>query len=228
MLPHKPDRHRTNNVACNPAAVVTAVGSRTLEKAQAFIKETNSTSAKAYGSYEEVLDDANVHGVYIPLPTSLHLEWVKKAAYKGKHILLEKPIALVSAIYSKMPTVLCQFNAIVCLCLAFHCHCYAHDPAERSQSCMGAQTPAATDEILSICQNANVQLMDGTMWSHSDRVLRMEEAIAARLDPSGMGPLKAVTCTFCCAGQLCLGLSHPENQLDIIAAIVGFAFCRSQ
>lgn len=50
--------------------------------------------------------------------------------------------------------------------------------------------------------------MDGTMWSHSDRAERMQEAIAARLDPSGMGPLKAVTCTFCFAGKshtMCAG-----------------------
>lgn len=77
-------------------AVVIAVGSRTLQKAKDFIQETNSDSAKPYGSYEEVLEDGNVHGVYIPLPTALHLEWVKEAAEKGKHILLEKPIALVS------------------------------------------------------------------------------------------------------------------------------------
>ena len=76
-----------------------AVGSRTLDKAQAFIQETGAISAKAYGSYEEVLTDAAVHGVYIPLPTSLHLEWVKKAAAKGKHILLEKPIATVSGCF---------------------------------------------------------------------------------------------------------------------------------
>ena len=73
-----------------------AVGSRTLGKAEAFVQETRSESAKPYGSYEEVLAQAAVHGVYIPLPTSLHLEWVKKAAAAGKHILLEKPIALVS------------------------------------------------------------------------------------------------------------------------------------
>ena len=74
-----------------------AVGSRSLEKAEAFIKETDLTSAKAYGSYEEVLEDNSVHGVYIPLPTSMHLDWVKKVAAQGKHILLEKPIATVSS-----------------------------------------------------------------------------------------------------------------------------------
>ena len=78
------------------AVAVVAVGSRTIEKAKAFIKEIGAEAAKAYGSYEEVLNDPAVHGVYIPLPSSMHLEWVKKAAAKGKHILLEKPIATVS------------------------------------------------------------------------------------------------------------------------------------
>lgn len=46
-------------------------------------------------SYEEVLDAPEVDAVYVPLPTAIHLQWVKAAAAKGKHILLEKPIALV-------------------------------------------------------------------------------------------------------------------------------------
>jgi len=32
--------------------------------------------------------------VYIPLPSALHLHWVQAAAAAGKHILLEKPVAI--------------------------------------------------------------------------------------------------------------------------------------
>ena len=44
-----------------------------------------------------MIDDPNVEAVYIPLPGSLHVEWVAKAAAKGKHVMSEKPIALVGA-----------------------------------------------------------------------------------------------------------------------------------
>ncbi|GJQ91184.1 uncharacterized oxidoreductase-like protein [Tanacetum coccineum] len=44
--------------------------------------------------YDAVLDDPDVDAVYVPLPTSLHLQWAVLAAEKKKHILLEKPVAL--------------------------------------------------------------------------------------------------------------------------------------
>ncbi len=66
------------------------IASRSAEKARAAAAEFRIP--KAYGSYEELLADPEIEAVYIPLPNNLHLEWVKKAADAGKHILCEKPL----------------------------------------------------------------------------------------------------------------------------------------
>ena len=68
-----------------------AVAGRSLEKAEQFRAEFGFE--KAYGSYEELLADDAVEAVYIPLPNTLHCEWVLKAARAKKHILCEKPLA---------------------------------------------------------------------------------------------------------------------------------------
>jgi predicted dehydrogenase len=76
---------------------VVAIGSRDITKAQALITEWElDDTAVAYDSYEKVLQDPRVDAVYIPLPSTLHVEWVTKAAAAGKHILLEKPIAVTT------------------------------------------------------------------------------------------------------------------------------------
>ena len=70
---------------------VTAVASRSLDKAQAFAKEVGIPTA--YGSYEELLADPNVDAIYNPLPNSMHAEWSIKCAEAGKPTLCEKPLA---------------------------------------------------------------------------------------------------------------------------------------
>ncbi|KAJ0784283.1 putative D-xylose 1-dehydrogenase (NADP(+), D-xylono-1,5-lactone-forming) [Helianthus annuus] len=78
-----------------PNTTISAIGSRSLEKAVAFASENHfPESAKVYGSYEAVLDDPDVDAVYVPLPTSLHVRWAVLAAEKKKHVLLEKPVTL--------------------------------------------------------------------------------------------------------------------------------------
>lgn len=72
--------------------VVHAIASRDHARARAVADRFGAPLA--FGSYEELLASDEVDGVYIPLPTSQHIEWTLKAAQAGKHVLCEKPIAL--------------------------------------------------------------------------------------------------------------------------------------
>ncbi len=69
-----------------------AVGSRSKEKAEAFGAEFNIP--RRHGSYEALLADPEVDVVYISTPHPQHAEWAVKAAEAGKHVLVEKPMAI--------------------------------------------------------------------------------------------------------------------------------------
>jgi D-xylose 1-dehydrogenase (NADP+, D-xylono-1,5-lactone-forming) len=89
----------------------TAVASRNLQKAQAYALEHQIPTA--YGSYQELLDDPTLEGVYIPLPNSEHLEWAVKAMQAGKHVLCEKPLTLNAAEAQKLVEVSAQTGKVL-------------------------------------------------------------------------------------------------------------------
>jgi predicted dehydrogenase len=72
--------------------VLSAIASRDLAKARALADRFGAPHA--FGSYEELLASDKVDGVYIPLPTAQHVEWTATAVRAGKHVLVEKPLAL--------------------------------------------------------------------------------------------------------------------------------------
>lgn len=66
------------------------IASRTKEKADEF---ATKYATKAYYSYDELLNENTLDAIYIPLPNSLHYEWIKKALGLGKHVIVEKSLA---------------------------------------------------------------------------------------------------------------------------------------
>ena len=71
-----------------------AIGSRSLEKAQAFAARFGAK--RAYGSYQEVFSDPDVDLVYIALPHSCHFEAARDAINAGKPCLVEKSFMMNS------------------------------------------------------------------------------------------------------------------------------------
>ena len=73
-------------------ALCYAVASRSYEKAKEFAKQYGFE--KAYGSYEEMLNDREVELVYIATPHSHHYEHMKLCIRHKKHVLCEKPFTV--------------------------------------------------------------------------------------------------------------------------------------
>jgi D-xylose 1-dehydrogenase (NADP+, D-xylono-1,5-lactone-forming) len=73
----------------SPEIDLVGVASRTQERADEYAAEWGIP--RAYGTYEELLADAQIECVYISLPNTLHTEWSIKSVEAGKHVLCEKP-----------------------------------------------------------------------------------------------------------------------------------------
>lgn len=68
----------------------TGIASRTIESAQ---QVSGEFECSAFGSYSQILNKEHIDAVYIPLPNSLHYEWVKLALERNIHVLVEKTLA---------------------------------------------------------------------------------------------------------------------------------------
>jgi D-xylose 1-dehydrogenase (NADP+, D-xylono-1,5-lactone-forming) len=62
----------------------------------------NASSINAYDNLESLLNDELVDAVYIPLSNHEHAEWALRAIELGKHVLIEKPMALTTEDITKI------------------------------------------------------------------------------------------------------------------------------
>lgn len=90
---------------------IVGIASRSLAAATATAKAHGI--AKAFGSYQEMIDSDEIDAVINTLPNSMHHEWTIKSAKAGKHILCEKPLAATMAEAREMAAVAKDNNVVL-------------------------------------------------------------------------------------------------------------------
>ena len=88
-----------------------AIASRNYAKASKICNQFSIP--RAFGTYEELIVCPDIEAVYIPLPTSHHVEWSIKCLEAGKHVLCEKPIALKADEINKLADTASKNNKII-------------------------------------------------------------------------------------------------------------------
>ena len=82
----------SNDIGFLSDHVIAAVGSRSLENAESFVKTI--PGAKAHGSYDALINDSDIDAIYVATPHPSHKENVIAALNAGKPVLCEKPFAV--------------------------------------------------------------------------------------------------------------------------------------
>lgn len=79
-------------ITADEASRLAAVCSRSLDRAAKFAEKHGAESS--YDDYGRMLEDPTVEIVYIATPNGMHAEQTIAALEHGKHVLVEKPLAL--------------------------------------------------------------------------------------------------------------------------------------
>jgi predicted dehydrogenase len=101
-----------------------AVGSRALQRAESFGDEFDIP--RRYGSYDELLADAEVDAIYIALPNHVHLEWAVEAARAGKAVLCEKPLTVNAAEAERLFAAVKETGVFFMEAFMYRCHPQTH------------------------------------------------------------------------------------------------------
>lgn len=85
-------KHMAPAIHAAQGAELAAIATSAVEKAAPF--SAFAPGLRVHLDYDALLADPEIDAIYIPLPNHLHVEWTLKALDAGKHVLVEKPLAM--------------------------------------------------------------------------------------------------------------------------------------
>jgi predicted dehydrogenase len=196
------------DLALVPDAELAAVGSRRLESAEAFAGEHGGT-ARAHGSYDDLVADPDVDVVYVATPHALHLDHVRLAFEGGKHVLCEKPLTLTAADAEEMVRLAREHDRFLMEAMWTACHPVVRQLRE-DLSAGRFGTPHQLQAELGFRVDAPPE----------DRMMNPELGGGALLD-MGVYPLTFAHLMLGTAEELAAMATLSESGIDLDVAVLG-------
>lgn len=156
-------------------AKLVAVGSRSKESAVKFGSTYELSQDRCYPSYEELFQDPEVHAVYICTPHPYHCELSIKGAKAGKHLLVEKPIAMNTKEVMQIIDAAKANNVLLMEAYMYRCH-------PQTKKIHSLVKSGAIGKVKVIRASFNY---DGTTFGPDSRVWNNELGGGALLDIGG-------------------------------------------
>ncbi|MBC8111738.1 MAG: Gfo/Idh/MocA family oxidoreductase [Verrucomicrobia bacterium] len=181
---------------CRLAGIVTG----TPEKAETWKKKYNIPQKNIYNyqNFDEILHNKDIDLVYIVLPNSMHKEYVMRAARAGKHVIVEKPMAITAKDCEEMITA-CK-KAGVQLAVGYRLH---YEPYHLELKRLGQEKVFGQVRLIEVSLGYKLEGLSADDW-------HLKKAIA------GGGPLMNL-------GVYCVQSSRYVLGEEPIAATAQFA-----
>lgn len=86
-----------NALSLSQAGQLAAVAARDVGRATVFAEKFSGATARAFGSYDELLQSSEVDAVYVATLPNTHSALAERCMRNGKPVLVEKPVTMTSA-----------------------------------------------------------------------------------------------------------------------------------
>ena len=174
-----------NSAYCNLNGIITGTPEKEIKwKEQYNIPDKNIYN---YHNFDRIMDNEDIDLVYITLPNSMHKEYTIRAAQAGKHVIVEKPMALNESDCREMIDVCNQ--AGVQLAVGYRLH---YEPYNMEMKRLGQEKVFGPVRLIEVSLGYSLEGIDPSDW-HLNREM------------AGGGPLMNLGVYCVQAGRYILG-----------------------